>query len=154
MASEGDTGAGGTHQEHTPQPTGSGSFHHGTGSAGEQRPEQPLLNDEEREDLVVIAQNSPLASQRLSARRALLDDATLRHQQMEETTTATASSPGMRVLVARARRERDMAQQALDNERTTAATPSTDLVSMQTLTTRNVNNMVLSAPTWELCSRK
>ena len=27
MASEGDTGAGGTHQEHTPQPTGSGSFH-------------------------------------------------------------------------------------------------------------------------------
>ncbi|XRB00613.1 integrase catalytic domain-containing protein [Pycnococcus provasolii] len=98
MASEGDTGAGGTHQEHTPQPTGSGSFHHGTGSAGEQRPEQPLLNDEEREDLVVIAQNSPLASQRLSARRALLDDATLRHQQMEETTTATASSPGMRVL--------------------------------------------------------
>ncbi|XRB14745.1 hypothetical protein RI054_08g45850 [Pseudoscourfieldia marina] len=96
------------------------SFRHGTGSAGEQRPEQPLLNDEEREDLVVIAQNSPLASQRLSARRALLDDATLRHQQMEETTTATASSPGMRVLVARARRERDMAQQALDNEQTTS----------------------------------
>ncbi|XRB05671.1 hypothetical protein NFJ02_24g56230 [Pycnococcus provasolii] len=96
---------------------------------GEQRPEQPLLNDEEREDLVVIAQNSPLASQRLSARRALLDDATLRHQQMEETTTATASSPGMRVLVARARRERDMAQQALDNERTTAATPSSSFHS-------------------------
>ena len=77
MASEGDTGPGGTSQEqpHTPQPLppGSGSFHHGTGSAGEQRPEQPLLSDEERADLVDIAQDSPLASQRLSARRALLE---------------------------------------------------------------------------------
>ncbi|XRB25264.1 hypothetical protein RI054_43g151220 [Pseudoscourfieldia marina] len=75
---------------------GSGSFRHGTGSAGEQRPEQPLLNDEEREDLVVIAQNSPLASQRLSARRALLDDATLRQVilQMEETTTSLRHPQG------------------------------------------------------------
>ena len=120
----GDTGAVGTPQEqqlHTPlpPPPGSGSFRHGTGSAGEQRPEQPLLSYEERADLVDIAQDSPLASQRLDARRALLDDATLREQQME-----SAQSPGMRVLQQRARREREMAQLNLNNERGATTTPS------------------------------